>query len=114
MGTCFVFSALIPSLNLHKINYHFRDRKAQTNANMGDWSSGVFSCMDDVVICLLTCFVPCIPIAQMHADFDNRDTTIYDYLCGCCGTNIYLMRQSIRTREGFGNDELMDCLLTWC
>lgn len=44
---------------------------------MSDFDNGLFGCFDDIVTCLLVCFVPCYQVPKTKAKLDTRVRPAY-------------------------------------
>ncbi|KAJ6244301.1 duf614 family protein-related [Anaeramoeba flamelloides] len=73
------------------------------------WGSSLLGCFSNPKICLMTLFcMPC-QLAKNKASVDQRECTICDCLCG---PREYFTRQQIRSKYGFEQATLMDCIVT--
>jgi len=87
------------------------------------WSHSLFGCLDDIPICLLAWFLPCIPGGRTLSWNENKPPScpnipmiIYHLLCCfgfiCCAE--WYNRNKLRQKFGIGGSFLTDCLTTWC
>ncbi|KAJ6236246.1 duf614 family protein-related [Anaeramoeba flamelloides] len=82
-------------------------RKLKVMANA--FNSSLLGCFSDTKICCLGIF--CLPYlsSRNKADVDERDCTICDFLC--CPRE-YFTRLQIRTKYGFEQNTVSDCITT--
>ncbi|KAJ6232845.1 cell number regulator 2 [Anaeramoeba flamelloides] len=73
------------------------------------WDTSFLQCLSDIPICLKTIFCPCLVLAGNKAGADERECNLCD--CLCCPRE-YFTRQQIRSKYGFEESVLMDCLMT--
>lgn len=82
---------------------------------MSDWDTGVFDCMIDPKICIVSLFcMPC-QLAFQKSAIEEHECGILDLLwmlaCGpCCGV---MVRGKIRDKYGIDGSVVTDCLFFW-
>eukprot|EP00667_Euglena_gracilis_P021363 EG_transcript_23383 len=88
---------------------------------MADWNSSLFGCLADLPLCLMTCFLPCVPTGRTLAWVRGKpDDSMLYILVTCfigwfgffCCLGCY-NRDQIRHKFGIGGSSLMDCLCSW-
>jgi len=85
-----------------------------------EFKNGLFSCFDDIGLCIITYFVPCLTAGQ-NAEAVGESCILYGVLsvlsCIGCWSRAKI-RGMVREQKGiegsFGNDMLMACFCPWC
>jgi len=73
----------------------------ESQIKQGDWNSGMCSCCDDIGICCMQCFCPCVQSAFNKANADFRACTPLDCLCSMCTPHQeWFTRKQIRSYYG--------------
>eukprot|EP00123_Amoebidium_parasiticum_P002308 comp13560_c0_seq1/m.9147 comp13560_c0_seq1/g.9147 ORF comp13560_c0_seq1/g.9147 comp13560_c0_seq1/m.9147 type:complete len:136 (-) comp13560_c0_seq1:208-615(-) len=73
--------------------------------------TNLFGCCEDVVGALLSCCLPCVPLATVQAQLDERECTFCDAICI---PNPYTQRQTMRAKFGMEYGEVQDCASVTC
>ena len=74
-------------------------------------------CLLNLPLCLLSCILPCAPLAAGKADLEDRQCTLCDFFCP---NNVYQMRQQTRYRYFESKEDYMTyapedfCLSLFC
>ena len=64
----------------------------------GNWTYGIFGCLDNVTLCIVTHLLPCVTFGQL-AELHREDCKIYGLMYLVPGLNCYLeagFREKIR------------------
>jgi len=69
--------------------------KQATGVLSPGYNEPLFGCLSDPTGCALVCCCPCVPVAALKANLDNRPVTLLDF---CCISNPYQLRQTIRSK----------------
>ncbi|XP_075248144.1 uncharacterized protein LOC142341136 [Convolutriloba macropyga] len=83
---------------------------------MGDWSSGLFECFNDMTICLLAWCVPCF-IQGKIAETVGESCILHGILClippldWICAATI---RGKVRENKGIEGSFMGDCCVIMC
>ncbi|KAF8021098.1 hypothetical protein BT93_G1504 [Corymbia citriodora subsp. variegata] len=86
------------------------------------WSSGLFSCFDDIPTCCLSCWCPCITFGRIaeiadqgsHALCIGALYTLIALLTGCACCYSCFFRTKIRHQYQLQEDPCNDCLVHFC
>ncbi|KAJ6245348.1 er membrane protein complex subunit 7 [Anaeramoeba flamelloides] len=88
---------------------NLQQQREASNFVTNYWDTSFLQCLSDIPICLKTIFCPCLVLAGNKAGADERECNLCD--CLCCPRE-YFTRQQIRSKYGFEESVLMDCLMT--
>ncbi|KAJ6228769.1 duf614 family protein-related [Anaeramoeba flamelloides] len=91
------------------ISQNFYNLKFKRIRMTNYWDTSFLQCLSDIPVCLKTIFCPCLVLAGNKAGADERECNLCD--CLCCPRE-YFTRQQIRSKYGFEESVLMDCLMT--
>jgi len=75
------------------------------------YDESLFGCFDDVFGILFTCCLPCLPMAAVKSNLDERPCTVVDAVC--C-PNSYQNRQTLRSKYKKNYEPIADCLTMCC
>ncbi|XP_015254114.1 PREDICTED: cornifelin [Cyprinodon variegatus] len=81
---------------------------AVTTARSSEWSTSVFDCCDDCVICLCGAFIPCI--LGCNVARDNGESCCLPFLPGA----LIALRTSIRNKNNIEGSVCNDWLVMAC
>ena len=84
---------------------------------MGEWSVSLFSCFDNMKVCIITLFLPCYTMGKV-AESVGESCCLH----GCLFPFLPIagfwcpvaIRGMIRSNKGIEGSCLMDCLTLWC
>eukprot|EP01108_Squamamoeba_japonica_P009585 TRINITY_DN9041_c0_g1_i1.p2 TRINITY_DN9041_c0_g1~~TRINITY_DN9041_c0_g1_i1.p2 ORF type:complete len:111 (+),score=37.68 TRINITY_DN9041_c0_g1_i1:125-457(+) len=81
---------------------------------MSDWDTGIFDCLSDIKVCLLTWLCPVCQLAQQKATVEGHDCGLGDCIpVWCCALCCAVMvRGKIREKYGIDGSLVMDLLCT--
>ena len=80
---------------------------------MGEWSTGLFGCFDDITICLLSYFVPCYQ-AGKNAEAVGESCILWGLLYWLFSPIAgMIIRGKIRESKGIEGSAIIDLLLHW-
>eukprot|EP00667_Euglena_gracilis_P018210 EG_transcript_19304 len=93
---------------------------------MADWNASLCGCLSDLPLCLMTCFLPCIPSGHTVAWVRGKPAhsmlyivvaCVVSWLGTLCCMGCYTRRKvghlQLRQKYGIGGSSLVDCLLSF-
>jgi len=81
-----------------------------------DWNYGLFSCLDEIGLCCMTCIVPCVTFGNL-AEAMGEDCMMYGAATMVPLLNFYCfvtMRGRVREKYGIEGSLVNDILSIWC
>eukprot|EP01001_Neometanema_parovale_P000807 NODE_10913_length_571_cov_173.120536_g10635_i0.p1 GENE.NODE_10913_length_571_cov_173.120536_g10635_i0~~NODE_10913_length_571_cov_173.120536_g10635_i0.p1 ORF type:complete len:137 (+),score=24.14 NODE_10913_length_571_cov_173.120536_g10635_i0:56-412(+) len=80
-----------------------------------DWNEGLFGCLEDPKLCIITYCFPVCQLAHIKATLEDHPCGVMDLCPLCCCVPCYkvMLRGQIRERAQISGSLLSDLLVSW-